>query len=103
MSLRVLDIWKDDAQPADIEFVSADINDLAAVGRAMRGVSYVHHNVALVPLAKAGKRYWTVNVEGTRTALEAARAAGVKMFCHMSSSADVPNTAVFATVTFFPP
>ena len=53
----------------------------------MRGVDYVHHNVALVPLAKAGKRYWTVNVEGTRTALEAARAAKVKMFCHMSSSA----------------
>jgi len=40
-----------------------------------------------VPLAKAGKRYWTVNVEGTRTALEAARSAKVKMFCHMSSSA----------------
>lgn len=53
----------------------------------MRGVDYVHHNVALVPLAKAGKRYWTVNVEGTRTALETARAAKVKMFCHMSSSA----------------
>lgn len=85
--VRVLDIWKDDAMSPDIEVVLADINDRAAVDRAMLGVDYVHHNVALVPLAKAGARYWTVNVEGTRTALESARAAGVKMFCHMSSSA----------------
>jgi nucleoside-diphosphate-sugar epimerase len=85
--VRVLDIWRDEAQRVDIEFVRSDINDREAVERAMRGVSYVHHNVALVPLAKAGARYWTVNVEGTRIALEAARAAGVRMFCHMSSSA----------------
>jgi nucleoside-diphosphate-sugar epimerase len=70
-----------------MEFVLADINDQEAVQKAMRGISYVHHNAALVPLAKAGKRYWTVNVEGTRTALAAACAARVKMFCHMSSSA----------------
>ena len=85
--VRVLDIWRDEEQHPDIEFILADINDREAVAKAMRGVDYVHHNVALVPLAKAGKRYWTVNVEGTRTALEAARAAKVKMFCHMSSSA----------------
>jgi nucleoside-diphosphate-sugar epimerase len=85
--VRVLDTWKDEDQSADIEFVMADINDREAVDRAMRGVSYVHHNVALVPLAKAGKGFWTVNVDGTRTALDAARTAGVKMFCHMSSSA----------------
>jgi nucleoside-diphosphate-sugar epimerase len=53
----------------------------------MQGVTHVHHNVALVPLAKAGRRYWTVNVEGTRAALEEARRAGVRMFAHMSSSA----------------
>jgi nucleoside-diphosphate-sugar epimerase len=86
-SVRVLDIWKDDNQPADIDFILADINDREAVERAMRGVDYVHHNVALVPLAKAGKSFAKVNVEGTRTALAAARAASVKMFCHMSSSA----------------
>jgi len=85
--VRVLDIWQDDTRRSDIEFILADINDREAVDKAMRGVDFVHHNVALVPLAKAGRRYWTVNVEGTRTALEAARAAKVKMFCHMSSSA----------------
>jgi nucleoside-diphosphate-sugar epimerase len=85
--VRVLDIWRDESQRSDVEFVHADINDRDAVANAMRGVDCVHHNVALVPLAKAGARFWTVNVEGTRVALEAARTAKVKMFCHMSSSA----------------
>src|SRR5262249_51534764 len=85
--VRVLDIWRDEAMPADIEYVEADINDAEKVAHAMRGVDYVHHNVALVPLAKAGQRFWTVNVEGTRTALRAAKDANVKMFAHMSSSA----------------
>src|SRR5262245_13967618 len=86
-NVRVLDLWRNDEHQPDIDFIRADINDHEAVTKAMRGVSFVHHNVALVPLAKAGRRFWTVNVDGTRTALEAARAAGVRMFCHMSSSA----------------
>lgn len=94
--VRVLDIWQDDSLRSDIEFVLADINNREAVEKAMHGVDYVHHNVALVPLAKAGKRYWTVNVEGTRTALEIARTAKVKMFCHMSSC------AVFGSPTQMP-
>jgi len=85
--VRVLDLWRADDLPDSVDFVCADINDAPAVERAMRGVQYVHHNVALVPLAKAGDRYWTVNVEGTRVALEAARKTQVRMFCHMSSSA----------------
>lgn len=86
-SVRVLDLWQADDLPDNVEFVKADINDRAAVERAMSGITYVHHNVALVPLAKAGERFWTVNVEGTRVALEAATKAKVKMFSHMSSSA----------------
>jgi len=85
--VRVLDIWRSDDLPPQTEFVLADINDRAAVTAAMQGVEYVHHNVALVPLHKAGNRYWTVNVDGTKVALDAARAAKVKMFSHMSSSA----------------
>lgn len=86
-SVRVIDIWKSDDLPDDVEFIKADINDVDAVGNAMRGVTYVHHNVALVPLSKAGQRFWTVNVEGTRVALEAAKKEKVRMFAHMSSSA----------------
>jgi nucleoside-diphosphate-sugar epimerase len=84
-TVRVLDIWNEESLPSEIEFFNVDINDAAGVGRAMQGVDYVHHTVALVPLTKAGKNFWKVNVEGTRTALEAARRAGVKMFCNMSS------------------
>jgi nucleoside-diphosphate-sugar epimerase len=94
--VRVLDIWRDPSMPDDIEFAAADINDAEAVARAMRGVTYVHHNVALVPLAKAGPRFWTVNVEGTRVVLDAAVRARVKFFCHMSSS------AVFGSPTVMP-
>jgi len=94
--VRVLDIWRADDLPVGVEFIQADINDAPAVERAMQGVDCVHHNVALVPLAKAGDRYWTVNVEGTRTALAAAKKAGVKMFAHMSSS------AVFGSPTIMP-
>ncbi len=86
-AVRVFDLWRAPDLPDGIDVVEGDINDAAAVARAMTDVTHVHHNVALVPLAKAGDRYWTVNVEGTRIALEAARTAGVKMFCHMSSSA----------------
>src|SRR6185503_16625647 len=73
--VRVLDIWRSPDLPPAVELVHADINDAPAVANAMRGVDFVHHNVALVPLHKAGGRYWTVNVEGTAIALEAARAA----------------------------
>jgi nucleoside-diphosphate-sugar epimerase len=86
-SVRVLDLWRDASMSTDIEFHQADINDRNAVAKAMKGVDYVHHTVALVPLSKAGRRFWTVNVEGTRVALEEAKRARVKMFCHMSSSA----------------
>jgi nucleoside-diphosphate-sugar epimerase len=95
-AVRVFDLWRADDLPESAEFLEGDINDREAVANAMRGVTYVHHNVALVPLAKAGRRYWTVNVEGTRTALEEARRAGVRMFAHMSSS------AVFGSVTSMP-
>jgi len=85
--VRVLDVWEDPSRPRDIEFVSCDIRDRAGVAAAMRGVDVVHHNVALVPLTKAGPRFWEVNVDGSRIAAEEAVRAGVSAFIHMSSSA----------------
>ncbi len=86
-SVRVLDVWKSDDLPANAEFIACDILDEAGVQRAMQGVDYVHHNVALVPLSKADTRYEQVNAGGTGIALNAAVKAGVKFFSHMSSSA----------------
>ncbi len=85
--VRVLDVWEDPSRPKQIEFVHCDIRDAAGVAQALRGVDVVHHNVALVPLTKAGKEYWSVNVDGSRIAAEQAIKAGVKTFIQMSSSA----------------
>jgi nucleoside-diphosphate-sugar epimerase len=86
-AVRVIDTWRDPEMSLEVEFFHGDINDREVLSRAMSGVDYVHHNAALVPLAKAGDRFRIVNVEGTRTALDEARRAGVKLFSHMSSSA----------------
>ena len=85
--VRVLDIWDSPDRPDDIEFVNCDILDEDGVARAMRGVSVVHHNVALVPLTKSGDRFARVNRDGSRIAARAAVRAGVQSFIHMSSSA----------------
>lgn len=92
--VAILDIWEDPTRPKSIEFIKCDINNRQGVREAMRGVDIVHHNVALVPLTKAGDNFWKVNVEGSRVAAEEAAKAGVKSFIHMSSSAlyGVPDT-----------
>jgi nucleoside-diphosphate-sugar epimerase len=85
--VRILDVWEDPSRPLEIEFVKCDIRDVNGVAAAMRGVDVVHHNVALVPLTKAGAEFWSVNVDGSRIAAERAVKVGVKTFIHMSSSA----------------
>ena len=83
--VTVLDVWEDDERPTEIKYVHCDIRDRDGVAKAMVGVDVVHHNVALVPLAKSG--FWEVNVDGSRIAAEEAARAGVSGFVHMSSSA----------------
>jgi len=85
--VAVLDIWEDPSRPAEIEFIRCDILDRDGVARAMSGVDVVHHNVALVPVTKAGRRFWDVNVTGSKVAAEEAARAGVHAFINMSSSA----------------
>ena len=85
--VRVLDLIDSPDRPPGAEFVACDVRDPRGVRDAMKGVHVVHHNVALVPLAKAGAAFRDVNVEGTRIAANAALDAGVRLFIHMSSSA----------------
>jgi nucleoside-diphosphate-sugar epimerase len=84
--VRIFDIHDADL-PAGVEKVRADVRDRAAVERAFEGVTVVHHNVALVPLAKDRKAFFEVNEGGTRNVLEAAKRAGVRKVVSMSSSA----------------
>ena len=86
-SVRIFDINDADERPAGVEMVRGDIRDPAAVRRAVEGASVIHHNVALVPLAKDKAAFWSVNRDGTRNLLEAALGAGTRKIVHMSSSA----------------
>ena len=65
--VRILDIWIDPNADKEIEFFIGDINDQKLVDRAIEDVDFVHYNVALVHLAKAGNEYKRVNVQGTKT------------------------------------
>jgi nucleoside-diphosphate-sugar epimerase len=84
--VRIFDIHDADL-PAGVEKIRGDICDAAAVQRAFAGAGVVHHNVALVPLAKDRKGFIRVNEGGTRNMLEAARRAGVRKVVSVSSSA----------------
>lgn len=86
-AVRVLDISDDTDRRGDVEFVHGDIRDRAAVDRAVTDVDTVFHNVAQVPLARNHHLLRTVNVDGTRLLLDAARDAGVGKVVHTSSSA----------------
>ncbi len=86
-NVKVLDVWKDDTQPKEIEFLNCDIRNEDRLNKIMRGVDYVHHNVALVPLTKSGRDFWSVNVKGSEIAARVAKNNGVRNFVHMSSSA----------------
>jgi len=85
--VRVFDILDADDRPETVEFVQGDIRDKQAVNAAVAGADIVHHNVAMVPLAKDIDAFWSVNSSGTLNLLEAARSAGTTKVVYTSSSA----------------
>jgi len=85
--VRVFDINDAEDRPPEVEFARGDIRDLGAVVEACRGANVVHHNVALVPLAKDKQAFWAVNRDGTRNLLQACLDAGVRKVVNTSSSA----------------
>lgn len=102
--VRILDVLDDPAVSTLAEFRRVDVMNRSEVARCLEGVDFVHHEAALVPLKKAGERFWEVNVEGTRIVFEEARRAGVRHFSHMSSSAVFGNvTAADCPIGLNPP
>jgi nucleoside-diphosphate-sugar epimerase len=72
-----------------IELIEGDIRDRAAVDRAVRSCAAIFHEAALGSVPRSVKDPVTshdVNVNGTVTVLEAARAAGVKRLVFAASS-----------------
>jgi nucleoside-diphosphate-sugar epimerase len=74
-----------DPVPGAVVDLRGSVVDPVAVARAVAGVDAVVHLAAKVSLAGDPGDFRAVNVEGTRSLLGAARAAGVTRFVHVSS------------------
>ncbi|MCS6562594.1 NAD-dependent epimerase/dehydratase family protein [Curtobacterium flaccumfaciens] len=68
-----------------VQDVAGTMTDDAAIARAVDGVEAVVHLAAKVSLAGDPADFARVNIEGTRSLLRAARAAGVGRFVFVSS------------------
>lgn len=70
-----------------VKFIQGDIRDLPALTEAMRGCEVIHHNAAVLPIARSGQEYWDINVGGTENVLKAALATGARKVLNVSTSA----------------
>lgn len=70
-----------------VELVRGDLDDTAALAELGRGADAFFHLAAHVGDRGAPEQFVRVNVGGTRRALEAARAASVRRFVQLSSTA----------------
>jgi dihydroflavonol-4-reductase len=73
----------------DVERVTADVTDRAAVRRAVRGIERVFHVAGTVNLRVPADQLLRINAEGTRTVLDACLAEGVERAVHVSSVAAI--------------
>ncbi len=69
-----------------VRALRGDIRDRAAVEAALEGVDIVVHAAAALPLYSPAEIRST-DIDGTRTVIDAAKAAGVARFIHISSTA----------------
>jgi nucleoside-diphosphate-sugar epimerase len=70
--------------------VTCDITDRAACDRLLADAEVVFHVASRVQTRRSGgEAVWAVNHGGTRNLLDAARAAGVRRFVHVSSASVV--------------
>lgn len=65
--------------------IRGSVTDSDAVARAVQGMDSVIHIAAKVSVSGPLEEYEHVNIEGTRTVLNAAEAAGVSRWVHISS------------------
>ncbi len=69
-----------------VRVVTGDIRDRGAVDEALRDADLVVHCAAALPLYKPADIFST-DIDGTRTVMEAALAAGINRVVHVSSTA----------------
>lgn len=76
----------DEPPPSGVQFVRGDLADRTALAEVTTGVDAVIHIAGLTRTLDAAA-FETVNVLGTQTVMEAARASGVRRFVFVSSLA----------------
>ncbi|HEV2971245.1 MAG TPA: SDR family oxidoreductase [Pirellulales bacterium] len=77
-----------------IEFIEADLNDAAAVARAVEGADCIFHEAALASVPRSVERPLETHaacVTGTLVLLDAARKAGVRRLVYAASSSAYGN------------
>jgi nucleoside-diphosphate-sugar epimerase len=85
----------DELRKAGAKVMIGSVTDPAAVKEAMDGVAVVHHLAAAFRELNVAEEYYRkVNVDGTKTVLEAAVAAGVKRLIYCSTCGVHGNVAV---------
>ena len=72
---------------AGAEAVRGDLDDVESMRAGAEGCEYAFHAAAFVGEWGSRKEFEHGNVDGTRNALEAARAAGVRRFVHVGTEA----------------
>src|SRR3954468_13857722 len=79
----------DNIADLELELVTADVLDRAAVRRALRGVEHVVHAAGMTSLRASADAMFRANVESTQIVLEEALRAGVGRAVHVSSAAAI--------------
>ncbi len=94
---RVFEAYSENSseQFSRIQWVDGDVVDYPSLCEAMVGVDEVYHCAAMVSFNKRDfATMLTVNVQGTANMVDAALAANVQRFCHVSSVASLGNPVV---------
>jgi nucleoside-diphosphate-sugar epimerase len=77
----------DNSFEKNINFIKVDIRDYKSVLEACKGIEVIFHNVAQVPLAKNKELFRSVNIDGTKNIIKAAKLQGINHLSYTSSSA----------------
>ncbi len=85
--VRSIDPRRTDQLPDGVEQIQGDICDRGTVRKALKGVTCLHHNAAVVSVIRSSAGYDRVNRVGTGIVAEEARDAGVEQAVLVSTSA----------------
>jgi nucleoside-diphosphate-sugar epimerase len=84
--IRNFDLMPAEDHPGNVEYFRGDICNASAVRAACQNIDVIFHCVAQQPLSRDPALMQTVNIEGTRNLLAAARDAKVQKVIFLSST-----------------